>query len=47
MVLDCALEMGFLGVWGGMLVSVMLVSGFAIFLGVGGSTFPRTICAAC
>jgi len=31
MVLDCALEVGFLGVLGGMVLSVMLVSGFTIF----------------
>jgi len=31
MVLNCALEVGFLGVWGGMVVSVMLVGGFTIF----------------
>jgi len=32
MVLDCALEVGFLRVLGGMVLSVMLVGGFAIFL---------------
>ena len=32
MVLDCALEVGFLGFLGGMVLSVMLVGGFAIFL---------------
>jgi len=32
MVLYSALEVGFLGVLGGMVVSVMLVGGFAIFL---------------
>jgi len=31
MVLDCALEVGFLGVLGGMVVSVMLDSGFVRF----------------
>jgi len=31
MVLNCVLEVDFLGVLGGMVVSVMLVSGFAIF----------------
>ena len=31
MVLNCALKVGFLGVLGGMVVSVMLVGGFAIF----------------
>jgi len=30
-VLDCALEVGFLVVLGGMVVSAMLVSGIAIF----------------
>ena len=30
MVLNCALKVGFLGVLGGMVVSVMLVGGFAI-----------------
>ena len=32
MVLDCALEVGFLGVLRGMVISVMLLGGFAIFL---------------
>jgi len=32
MVLDCALEVGFLGVLGGMVVSAMLFGGFGIFL---------------
>jgi len=32
MVLDCALEVGFLGVLGGMVNSGMLFGGFAIFL---------------
>ena len=31
MVLDCALEVGSLGVLGGMVVSVMLLGGFAVF----------------
>ena len=31
MVLDCVLEVGFLGGLGGIVVSVMLVGGFAIF----------------
>jgi len=31
MVLNCALEVGFLGVWGGMVVSVMLVGSSTIF----------------
>jgi len=31
MVLDCALELGFSGVLGGMVVRAMLVGGFAIF----------------
>jgi len=47
MVLNCALEVGFLGVLGGIVVSVMLVGWFAIFFRVGGSTFPKTTCAAC
>ena len=47
MVLGCALEVGFLGVLGGIVVSVMLVGWFAIFFRVGGSTFPKTTCAAC
>ena len=31
MVLNCALEVSFFGVWGGMVVSAMLIGGFAIF----------------
>jgi len=31
MVLNCALEVGFVGVLGGMVVSIVLVGGFAIF----------------
>jgi len=31
MMLNCALEVGFVGVLGGMVLSVMLVGGFAIF----------------
>ena len=31
MVLDCGLEVGSLGVLGGMVVSVMLLGGFAVF----------------
>ena len=53
MVLDCALEVGFLGGLGGMVVSTMLVGRFGMFLRgrrVYYSQvymFPRTTCAAC
>ena len=49
MVLDCTLEVGILGVLGGMVLrhGAILVGGCTIFLEVGGSTFPKTTCTVC
>jgi len=53
MVLDCALEVGFLGVLGGMVVRNMLVGRFGMFLRGRRVYFsryymvPRNTCAAC
>jgi len=47
MVLDSALEVSFLGVLGGMVICAILVSGYATFLGVRGSTLPSNVCDAC
>jgi len=44
MMLDCTLELSFLGILGGMVVSVMLVSGFVRFIFREGRLFQDHMC---